>query len=213
MPVIFFWTILYGLAYTLPVMYAHNAWATSVSMSIYILLLITWLIRSGKSAYVRLQPLQSRNLSDFLPLLLLPVCNLPMVNVPPAVVALQMVCVSIAEEVLFRGVLLRFFQKRGNLQALVITAIIFALFHGVNLLHGDNVIAVLLQVLCAAGTGFLYGAITIKCGSILPAMAGHILTNITGIGSVAGPLELLLCTGISTLWGIRIYKSIDTHQT
>lgn len=209
---IFFWTILYGLAYTLPVMYIRNAWATSLSMSLYILLLTLWLLRTGKSAYVRLQPLQSRNLSDFLPLLLLPVCNLPLVTSPPSVILL-MVCVSIAEEILFRGVLLRFFQKRGNLQTLVITAIIFALFHGVNLLHGDNVIAVLLQILCAAGTGFLYGAITIKCGSILPAMAGHILTNITGIGSMAGPLELLLCTEVSTLWGIRIYKSIDTQQT
>ena len=213
MPVIFLWTILYGLAYTLPVQYAHNAWVTGLSMSIYILLLITWLIRTGKSAYVRLRGLQSWHLPDFLPLLLLPVCNLPLVSVPPVVVVLQMICVSIAEEILCRGVLLRFFQQRGKLLAIVVTAIIFGLFHGVNLIYSGDVMAVLLQILCAAGTGFLYGAITLKCGSILPAIAGHILTNITGIGSMAKPWELLLCTAISTLWGIRIYKSIDTQQT
>ena len=159
---IFFWTMLYGLAYTLPRMYARNAWATSISMSIYILLLILWLIRTGKAGYIRLQGLQSWNLPDFLPLLLLPVCNLPLVTSPPPTVVLLMVCVSVAEEILFRGVLLRFFQKRGNFQSILITAVIFALFHGVNLICSDSLIPVLLQILCAAGVGFLYGAITLN---------------------------------------------------
>lgn len=210
---IFFWTMLYGLAHTLPRMYAHNAWATSISMSIYILLLILWLIRTGKAGYIRLQGLQSWNLPDFLPLLLLPVCNLPLVTSPPPTVVLLMVCVSVAEEILFRGVLLRFFQKRGNFQSILITAMIFALFHSVNLIYNNGLIPVLLQILCAAGAGFLYGAITLKCGSILPAMAGHILTNVTGIGSAASPLELLLCTAGCFLWGLWIYKSSNIQKT
>ena len=210
---IFFWTMLYGLAYTLPRMYARNAWATSISMSIYILLLILWLIRTGKATYVRLQGLKSRNFPDFLPLLLLPVCNLPLVTSPPPTVVLLMVCVSVAEELLFRGVLLRFFQKRGNFQSILITAVIFALFHGVNLIYSDSLIPVLLQILCAAGAGFLYGAITLKCDSILPAMAGHILTNVTGIGSTANPIKLLLCAGGCLLWGLWIYKSSNIQKT
>lgn len=212
---IFFWTILYGLAYTLPGLYARSPWITSLCMSVYVLLLITWLIRTGKAAFVRLhrvRPPALRDLPDFLPLLLLPVCNLPMVSAPPPSVVLLMISVSIVEEILFRGVLLNFFQNRGNFRSILVTAMIFALFHGVNLIGGD-VTAVLLQILCAAGTGILYGAITLKRQSILPAMTGHILTNITGIGSMANPLVLLLCTAASALWGLWIYKTIDTPKT
>lgn len=209
---IFLWTILYGLAYTLPVLYANSAWTTSICMSIYILLLIGWLIHSRQTAYVRLHRIHAikpKDLPDFLPLLILPICNLP-TTCPPLAVAVLMVCVSIAEEILFRGVLLRFFQKSGNFRSILACAIIFALFHGVNLLNGGNLTAVLLQILCAAGAGFLYGALTLKWNTILPAITGHILTNITGIGSTSAPSELLLCSIICFIWGIWIYKSIDT---
>ena len=210
---ILIWTVLYGLAYTVPVLYAKSAWVTSISMSIYTGLLITWLICSGRSALVRLQrkrPWNFRDIPDFLPLLLLPVCNLPILTPPPASVVVLMICVSMAEELMFRGVLLRIFQKSGNFRSILFTAILFALFHGVNLIHSGDLIAVLLQIFCAAGAGFLYGAITLKWNSILPAMAGHILTNVTGIGSMATPWELVLCTAVSFLWGIWIYKSNRT---
>lgn len=208
---IFFWTIGYGLAYILPVFYAGSAWVTSICMSIYILLLITWLIGTRRTAFVRLhwvRPTRYRDLSDLLPLLILPICNLPIITPPPPSVVLLMICVSIAEELLFRGVLLRFFQRLGNFRSILVTAIIFALFHGVNLITGSNVSTVLVQIFCAAGAGFLFGAITLKWNSILPAISGHILANVTGIGSMANPRELMLYTTVCALWGIWIYKSI-----
>ena len=213
MSMIFFWTILYGLAYTIPRVCISGSWAVPLSMGVYTLTLVTWLIRTGRAGYVRLQAARAiryRDLPDLLSLLVLPACNLPMTAAPALSAIALMVFASAAEELLFRGVLLRYFQKWGNLRSILAAAILFALFHGVNLISGSGTAAVLLQMTCAAGAGFLYGAMTLKWNSILPAMAGHALTNITGIASAAQPLELLLGSAFCLLWGIQIYKSTNT---
>ena len=210
---IFFWTILYGLAYTIPRICIPGRWAVPISMGIYILLLAAWLIRTGRAGYVRLQAagtVRYRDLPDLLSLVVLPVCNLPAAAAPALSAIALMVFVSAAEELLFRGVLLRFFQKWGNFRNILAAAMLFALFHGVNLFSGSGLPAVLLQMACATGAGFLYGAMTLKWNSILPAIAGHALTNITGITAGAHPSELLLGSVICLLWGIRIYKSTNT---
>lgn len=91
--------------------------------------------------------------------------------------------VGFAEEFLFRGVLQALFlnkyfsYKNGLLVSILIPAIIFGLFHLINLTNNDNVLAVLIQVVFATFIGFFFGVIVLKTNKIIPVAVTHGLIN------------------------------------
>ena len=73
---------------------------------------------------------------------------------------------GICEELLFRGFLIRFFEKFSVRWAVVISAILFAAFH----LDPFNFISVLLL-------GLLLGYLAVRSGSIYSSMFSHLINN------------------------------------
>lgn len=91
--------------------------------------------------------------------------------------------VGFAEEFLFRGVLQSMFlktyhnKKRGLLLSVLFPAIIFGLFHLINLTNNPNVMAVVMQVVFATFIGFFFGVLVLKTNKIIPVAITHGLIN------------------------------------
>ncbi|MBR4868595.1 MAG: CPBP family intramembrane metalloprotease [Clostridia bacterium] len=84
------------------------------------------------------------------------------------IVELLYICVvpAIVEELAFRGVVLQILRKYGDGFAIVVSALLFGLFHG-------NVV----QLPFAIGLGIVAGYITVRTNSMLPAMILHFCNN------------------------------------
>ena len=91
--------------------------------------------------------------------------------------------VGFAEEFLFRGLLQALFlrkfhnQKNGILLSVLLPAILFGLFHLINLTKNDQVAAVLVQVVFATFIGFFFGVLVLKTNKIVPVAITHGLIN------------------------------------
>lgn len=114
---------------------------------------------------------------------------------------LMYVCLigPILEEIIFRGFILKSMQRYGNFTAILVSAILFSMFH-LNLVQFINPVLV----------GIVLAFITIKSKSIFPAMIAHIFNNTiaftaTGVSSLKIPVVegifgfVYLVTGISAL--------------
>jgi len=79
------------------------------------------------------------------------------------------------EEMVFRGITYYGFSTRVHpIQAVIIAAVIFGLFHYVNMLgEGQSFVPTTYQVLHAMAAGFMYGALRLIVGSIWPVMIFH----------------------------------------
>ena len=95
-----------------------------------------------------------------------------------SVLLLVYVCVlgPIAEELVFRGVILKVLQKHGVSFAVIFSAFLFMLFH-------QNIAQLFLPFLL----GIMLALITVRSGSIVPAILAHILNN-----SLAMVLDVVL---------------------
>jgi len=70
------------------------------------------------------------------------------------------------EELLFRKMLLRPLRRYGDMQAIIITSLLFGFFHG-NLT----------QFLYAAAGGFILGTVAVRANSVIPSIAVHMMIN------------------------------------
>jgi membrane protease YdiL (CAAX protease family) len=93
---------------------------------------------------------------------------------------LMYVCLigPVLEEIIFRGFILKSMQKYGNLTAILVSSILFSMFH-LNLVQFINPVLV----------GILLAFIAIKSNSIFPSMIAHIFNNTMAFAA----------TGIATL--------------
>lgn len=108
----------------------------------------------------------------------------------------------VAEEILFRGVILKAFRGLGDTFAAVMSGVFFGLYHG-NFYQAPYTIMM----------GIMLGVLTIRAGSILPATVIHIINNFVATtasysesmaegGSKIG-IALQSMTGtINSVWGI-----------
>ncbi len=80
------------------------------------------------------------------------------------------VLTPIGEELLFRGVITNFLQRWGPWVAIIVGAVIFALWHGINLVFPSALVA-----------GLCFGWLFVRSGSIWPGMLMHIIYNTTFI--------------------------------
>ena len=88
--------------------------------------------------------------------------------------------VGIFEEVLLRGIVLHGLERRMNVfWALLISSFLFGSMHYVNWIGGQDLSATHAQVIHAGLAGILYGAITLRCRSVWPAIFMHALWDFT----------------------------------
>ncbi len=86
---------------------------------------------------------------------------------------------SILEEITFRGMMLALFLRfYPPPKAVLFSALGFGAFHLMGLLDGAAPVWVVGMVIWAAILGVCYGYITLKTGSLLPAMLIHFLCNL-----------------------------------
>lgn len=88
--------------------------------------------------------------------------------------------VGFNEEVFFRGLMLKPLALRGPWRAAIITSILFAIAHALNVLAGSDPIYVGLQIGYALAIGFGYAAMALTAGTIYPLILAHFLTDFTG---------------------------------
>ena len=73
----------------------------------------------------------------------------------------------ICEEIIYRHILLKPLRRFGDLQAVIITSVLFGFFHG-NLT----------QLLYAAMVGIILGIAAVRANSVVPAIIIHMLNNV-----------------------------------
>ena len=121
------------------------------------------------------------------------------------VVLLLLACLTVgfAEEFLFRGLLQSLFLKKfhshknGIFISILIPAIVFGLFHLLNLTKNDNVSAVLIQVVFAMFIGFFFGVLVLKTNKIIPVAITHGLINFFFSIAFLPSLDFVEETGLS----------------
>lgn len=88
--------------------------------------------------------------------------------------ALVMLGVGFTEEAMFRGILFHGFETRFSpLLTVLGVAVIFGVFHFLNLLGGAGFYDTTYQVIHAAAAGFMYATLRLMVGAIWPVMLFH----------------------------------------
>jgi membrane protease YdiL (CAAX protease family) len=122
--------------------------------------------------------------------------------------------IAVAEESIFRGIILQTLLPKGVLRALFLSTLIFALLHVGNLFAGRSWAYVSGQVLFTFGDGMAYAVMRVRTGSIWPAIILHGLTDFgalaftttTGIKPSSFLIELLAGGSICSVY--MIYAAI-----
>lgn len=100
-------------------------------------------------------------------------------ELPPRSTSWLISVISVFEEITWRGVILALFLRFYNQpKAIIFSAIGFGLMHILTLLEGRPPVWTAGMVVWATIMGLFYGYVTIKTGSLLPAMLVHYLGNL-----------------------------------
>lgn len=112
--------------------------------------------------------------------LLLFTCGVAFLGLPPLgfviFVVLNTLMVSVSEEVMFRGILFRAFDRAMPIwPAIILTSLLFGAVHVFNVFITGELTLAILQSIAAAMSGFIFLAIVIRTESIWPAIIYHFL--------------------------------------
>jgi len=92
---------------------------------------------------------------------------------------LILLMLGFTEETVFRGILFHGLETKVTpLQTVLISAIIFGLFHYLNMLVGAHFYSTTYQVIHAAASGFMYATLRLRIGAIWPVMIFHTIWDI-----------------------------------
>ncbi len=103
---------------------------------------------------------------------------------------------AIAEELLFRGLLLSSLKEKNQHAAVWGSTILFGAYH---LLSGD-----FLGAFCALCFGFALAVYVARFSSVLPCIAAHLLTNMLGNSYVPWHV-LVLFSAFCVIYGFTLY--------
>ena len=185
------WAVLYGLSYFFARMVCPAA--VPYVLICYACVLLAWLYfrHLWKTLRIKLPSGgKGRSAAVYAALLMMPAANLIAGGkFSGAEQVLLMLGTVSVEEIFFRGVLLGkdderrreslLLTKLSDPERVLFSAVLFAVLHAANALSGSGIQEVLFQIVCAFCAGILYGAATLWTDSLLPALIGHLLVNIT----------------------------------
>lgn len=84
---------------------------------------------------------------------------------------------GIWEELAFRGYILQSIKKKYSINiGIILSSVLFGLYHFFNVISQD-IISAFFGVIMATSFGLIWGYMTIKSGSVLPAMITHYLVD------------------------------------
>lgn len=106
-----------------------------------------------------------------------------------------------AEELIYRGLLLRALLPLGRWTAALSLALLFGLLHLLSLTAGVSPVAAGVQALSGAAVGLLFGALWIRGRSLWPLVGLHALRNFTDMAAhgLMGPAQPALLAEAVTL--------------
>ena len=223
---VFLWALAYSLTYLTAEIFTRllslPSFVPSAAMILYTAALLLWICQSGRAAEIGLHPLPKaspKQYASLLPLFLLPVYNLLTIQQFPKVLSslVLSLCAAVTEEIFFRGFLLRALGNYSKLAGILLSSVIFALFHCANLLRAGDSNFVLLQVFCSFAAGLCFGASAVVWQSILPCILAHLAINLTGSLASSPPgshqlIGLCVCAGIYICYGIRLFRKVNSLQ-
>ena len=128
-----------------------------------------------------------------------------------------------AEEVLYRGLMLRALAWKGIWRAVIITSLIFAITHSLNTLTGWSSERVLWQLCYSFAFGFGWAAFALRTGTIWPLILIHFLNNFfslcragsivqTGEVSTVSQVVMALYTVAFIAYGVIVTRSYIKTQ-
>lgn len=122
-------------------------------------------------------------------------------------------CAGVYEEIICRalpvGNGMRIVKSRKQMIGLVIiTALVFGGLHLFNLRDGSSVGGVVAQTINAAGFGFVFAAIFLRTGSIIPGIFIHMLHDLVSIYSPSKVLEEVVESSNITMSNSEAAKAI-----
>lgn len=129
-------------------------------------------------------------------------------------VVITTIFVAFSEEVMYRGIVLSGFLKKYTIvKAIVYSSILFALLHTVNILGGESIKSMLIQLANTFILGIVLACFRVKNKNIIPLILYHFIWDIILISSPFVERYLLLITaivGVSIVFAIllpsQIYK-------
>lgn len=221
----FVWLFFYGLTALLCRHLSHlTPWALPVGHLLNTMLLIGWLFSQQQQDLLLFKKRPRQTYLLFLLCLLPAVCQLFFFGFPSHS-ELAILCIFLAaaqEELLFRGILLRLFCRKGPIFGIVLSTIVFAAAHLVNLESGAEPAVVLNQVIYALAASFALSGICLSFDCLLPCIGIHFLNNITASNihqlTPASVVPFLLCLvvwftcGIGCIFYLRAKKG-NLHET
>lgn len=114
--------------------------------------------------------------------------------------------IGFVEESIFRGLMLNALKPRGAWTAVIVTSLLFALSHSLNLLSGKNLADIAAQILYALAIGFAFAALVLKKGILWPLVLAHFLIDFTAmIGKTDVPDGLNAVLGVGITFAIGSY--------
>lgn len=81
--------------------------------------------------------------------------------------------IGFCEEIYFRGIILKLLLKKGEKAAIIVSSVLFAVCHLMNLAGGSDIVGTILQMCFAFVYGIVFALIFIICRSIWPCILLH----------------------------------------
>lgn len=137
--------------------------------------------------------------------------DIAVLGIPPLTVvvfvAINTLLVGISEEVMFRGVLFRAFDKAMAIwPAILITSVLFGAVHILNVFITGELLPALMQAIAATMSGVVFMAILLRTGSIWPAIVYHFLWDclLFLVGSAAHNSAEIATSGDTTAMSLAL---------
>jgi len=183
--------IIYSFSEKFSKLFGENHILTVFAIMLYIVVLYIFLKKRKRlSVYGICFPKywRKRDIGWLMPLLSFPFVNMYLQGNQTMlqnswVMFLLMLFTVFLEELLFRGYLLIYlFEKCGignKWIIMIISSVLFGMFHIVNVFQGADILYTMIQMLCAFGIGLCLCVLVSQYKSIFPGIIVHYLINIT----------------------------------
>lgn len=134
------------------------------------------------------------------------------------------VLVGFVEETVFRGFLFNGLQQRmGVFKAALASSVMFGLLHVCNALFGAEASFLGAQIVLAFGLGMVFALMTVRSGSVWPAVFLHAAADAVGLSALGGFAEglqspeaasgMLVFGVIAAAWGIFWFWLLGRRRT
>ncbi|WP_309298113.1 CPBP family intramembrane glutamic endopeptidase [Clostridium omnivorum] len=198
------WIVIYGIIYSFSEKFGENHILAVFPIMLYIVVLYMFLKKRKRlSVYGLCLPKywRKKDVGWLMPLLSFPFANMYLQGNQTMlqnswIMFLLMLFTVFLEELLFRGYLLVYlFEKCGidnKWIGMIISSVLFGMFHIVNLFQGADISYTMIQMLCACGIGLCLCVLVSQYKSIFPGVIVHYLINITSFDMEKSNYHVLL---------------------